>query len=384
MCAKLLRGEHAGFRGVRMIESPKTVVAILHQGLGDVVMALPMLQCVDDGLPSGSTIHAVVSSRVEESVLRLTRLKSSLVAHHLGDRRDVAAKLESLLLALRLRALNADCLLAPHAPEGAAWATFARIVGAPRAIGPDGKWGRIGFTSTIRPEPHEHKAELFARFAREAGFPCDKVQIPNINMAQIDEVSRDFEMPGVGENWITIAPDSKTSKHKRWSTANYRALMARLLADDPSLHIGLIGAPTERVLLEQAAAEFDAARVRLFAHPSIPAALGVLKRARCHIGACSGALHLSTLVGTPIVGLYGPTNPDFTGPYRANTRIVRLGMACSPCYRAGFEEGCGTPLCMEHLEVEQVYRAVKDALTGMPVPEHTPIATTFAIRPSLL
>jgi len=48
----------------------------------------------------------------------------------------------------------------------------------------------------------------------------------------------------------------------------------------------------------------------------------ILRHARLVIGADTGPLHLAAALGTPLVGLYGPTNPARNGPYGQLDRVV--------------------------------------------------------------
>jgi heptosyltransferase-1 len=51
--------------------------------------------------------------------------------------------------------------------------------------------------------------------------------------------------------------------------------------------------------------------------------MGLLAHARCLIAADSGPLHLAAALGTPVVGLYGPTDPARNGPYVPGAVIVQ-------------------------------------------------------------
>lgn len=48
----------------------------------------------------------------------------------------------------------------------------------------------------------------------------------------------------------------------------------------------------------------------------------ILRHARLVIGADTGPLHLAAALGTPLVGLYGPTNPARNGPYGQLDHVV--------------------------------------------------------------
>src|SRR5205823_8953974 len=46
----------------------------------------------------------------------------------------------------------------------------------------------------------------------------------------------------------------------------------------------------------------------------------------------SGPMHLAAAVGTPVIALFGPTDPARTGPYGAGHTVLRSGVPCSPCF----------------------------------------------------
>jgi heptosyltransferase-1 len=71
-------------------------------------------------------------------------------------------------------------------------------------------------------------------------------------------------------------------------------------------------------------------------------------------------MHLAAAMGTPVVALFGPTDPARTGPCGPGHRIIRKGLLCSPCFR----KRCETPRCMRDISVEEVFTAVKEMLAG--------------------
>ena len=117
---------------------------------------------------------------------------------------------------------------------------------------------------------------------------------------------------------------------------------------------------------------------------------GLLRKARLLISNDSGPVHLAVAVGTPVVALFGPTDPLRTGPYRhlsvgarAATQdagppmpprpgqspakpdawppivhtVIRRTVECSPC----LSRWCrvGDHRCMMEIEVGEVFEAVK-------------------------
>jgi heptosyltransferase I len=87
--------------------------------------------------------------------------------------------------------------------------------------------------------------------------------------------------------------------------------------------------------------------------------LGALyRRAALLVTTDSGPMHLAAAVGTPVVALFGPTDPSRTGPYGPNHRVIRKELPCSPCFR----KQCADPRCMTEISVEEVFSAVQSTL----------------------
>ncbi len=55
----------------------------------------------------------------------------------------------------------------------------------------------------------------------------------------------------------------------------------------------------------------------------LPQLTALLRRAALCIAGDTGPLHLAAAVGTPVVGIYGPTDPARNGPFTQKKRILR-------------------------------------------------------------
>ena len=73
----------------------------------------------------------------------------------------------------------------------------------------------------------------------------------------------------------------------------------------------------------------------------------------------SGPMHLANAVGTPIVAIFGPTNPKRTGPYQGNYIVVQRELPCAPCYLRKCPAG---QECLQELGVDQVMSAVQQLM----------------------
>jgi heptosyltransferase II len=90
---------------------------------------------------------------------------------------------------------------------------------------------------------------------------------------------------------------------------------------------------------------------------------------RCQLFICNdgGPMHVAAALKIPVVAVFGPTQPEWFGPYGEGHRVViRHDMWCRPC-----ADQCRwkKPYCLRLISVEQVMEAVRAKLE---CPESTP------------
>jgi heptosyltransferase II len=359
----------------------RTIVVVAHHGLGDLLMTVPLLRACDRTLGAGDRLAVLVKSRVEAEVLDLLPTTSRLETYVIeGAGRARLARVARVAMSLRRRRPLA--LLAPHATDGPGMALVTRSIGARCAVGPGGRFAHLGFHRTVEVEPDMHKVRYFLRFAEAAGLSVSGEPDVRLAVPSADREEARRRLPGgPPRRWVAIAPGSGViESHKRWPATQFRELIRRLLAHSPALSILLFGSPSEAELLHSL--EEAGGRCLVAAEGDVKRALALLSECDAVVTGCSGASHMAAAVDVPIVGLYGPTNPGFTGPFSTKLRTLRAGLVCSPCYRKEFTRGCGDPVCMSAIAPDTVFAAVLDSLAGTPSRRAPWLATTNATGPA--
>ncbi|MBI3601595.1 MAG: lipopolysaccharide heptosyltransferase II [Candidatus Omnitrophica bacterium] len=87
-------------------------------------------------------------------------------------------------------------------------------------------------------------------------------------------------------------------------------------------------------------------------------ALALYRRAEVMISSDSGPLHLAHSVGANVIGIYGPTRPEVTGPRGAGkAKILFKDVGCNkaPCYHAA----CTNNICMQTITVDDVLETIQ-------------------------
>jgi heptosyltransferase I len=86
--------------------------------------------------------------------------------------------------------------------------------------------------------------------------------------------------------------------------------------------------------------------------------MAALRRAKCAVSADTEPLHLASALKTPVVGLFGPTDPARNGPYSTDDVVVRNPQFGETTYR----RGASYSPAMLSISVDQVVEAVQRRL----------------------
>jgi len=342
-------------------------VVFLHHGLGDLVMALPMLEDMKAGAPKPGRILVFVRC---PSTFRLLEVLGYTDVFEVRIFNRRLALLYPLWLSLR----RPRVFLAPQSCGDWRMPLLSRLVLGGISIGPENMTGGPQFQRTLPDHDalREAKSDYYRRFAVLGGFapPQPQPRAPaKLVSGILEQVRALLRSAGGGEEarWFGFAPGSTAAEaHKRWPAGHFAALADEILSWDPHNRIAILGAGGEQALLEDIRRRVrgDVSRVHVVMPSEIGLALGIYAECLCLITGCNGPSHMAGLVGTPLVSIYGPTNPGNTGAWSQRRRVLRAGLTCSPCYRLEFLSGCGNNVCMQLVTAATVAAAARDLLAN--------------------
>jgi len=86
--------------------------------------------------------------------------------------------------------------------------------------------------------------------------------------------------------------------------------------------------------------------------------MALVRDAALLVAGDTGPLHLAMACGTPVVAIFGPTDPVRNGPYGTASRVVRAPGAVTT-----YSRGAGRQ-AIEAVTVEEVFRAVKELVAA--------------------
>lgn len=348
--------------------SPQRILISIPNWVGDVVMATAALAAIRRRFQSARIVHLMRPYVAE--VLDGENLAD--MAIFWPDRRRADAPKGTLELLRRIRAERFELgILLTNSFRSAAVAKFGRVsqrVGYAR----DGR----GWLLTDRLVPHRRNGEYvptpaldyYNEIARYLG--CDDVgdQLM-LATTHADEEAIDRRL-GNGDGrgpLIVLNPGANYGAAKCWPPEFYASLADELYERFGARVVASLS-PKEKWIGDRLAA---AAQKPLEVFIDPPLGLGPLKALvrRCDllITNDTGPRHFAAAFGTPVVTIFGSSDPAWTDTRYNKERIVKLSLDCQPC----MERTC--PLkhhrCMKELSPGMVMSVVEELLST----ERTPI-----------
>jgi ADP-heptose:LPS heptosyltransferase len=239
--------------------------------------------------------------------------------------------------------------------KSAAW---ARLAGARRTIGFARPWRREPLSSVLvgehapLPETAVHVIDKNLALLRAIGiealglrrFPLPDTRAEALRVSgELGRMGlRDFVILNPGGGWVS----------KLWPAERFGEL-GRSLRESGLGTIVTFG-PGEEGLADRVVAASEGAAAKSFP-TTLLEYVELARRARLVVAADTGTLHLACAVGTPVVGLFGPTDPVRNGPFAPADRVVRRVPPCAPCHRRVCAVHQGV---MDGIAVDEVAAAV--------------------------
>jgi heptosyltransferase-2 len=327
--------------------------------VGDVVMALPAIaRLAEAAAREGAEVDVAVRAHVEP-LLRMAALPVRLVPYEVRGGAWARAAWR-----LRRRGYGRAVLLAPSFRA----ALFARLAGARRRRGTptDGRAWLLTERAPRVEAPGEHRVRFYLRVAGVAGdgdgeVPVPRLRVPAEARAELDALGA----RGDGAPVVGIFPGSRAPA-RRWPADRYAELARRLAAR--GLRVWVFGDARERELTARVAAAAGARGLDWGGRTSLPVLAAALARCRWLVTNDTGPLHLAAALGTPVIAVFGSSDPRRTGPVGVPHRVLwRRDLPCVPCLRnACPRRGRGTALpsavneCLALVSVDEVERAVEE------------------------
>ncbi len=350
------------------------ILVLSLKGLGDTLMALPLLRAMNAARPD-ARLTVLVPDRTCGELLRGLPYVSAV---RVGFRRPGPALIGQVLRLLwRLRAERFDASVTTF-PSNRPWYNLlARWAGAPLRVTHGYAHRPLATLACLQnrlvpSQPPRHEVEHNLDLLAPLGLPVPAAPDLAYEPAPEDKKFAEefFAANGLaGAKVLGLHPAVNPAQvYKAWSPAAVKTLAA--FADRAGSELGLkvivFCGPDEK---EAAAALLANASGRhlIFGGGTLGRTAALIARCSLFVNTDSGLGHLAAAVGTPAVTIFGPANPAMTRPYGERNAVVAPALPCAPCYDYPYASTrprvkCGGLDCLRDIDLPRLMAAASKAM----------------------
>lgn len=355
--------------------SVRRVLVVKIRYIGDVLLSTPVFRGLREAFPA-ATLTALVARGTEEVLLHHSDVDEVLTVDRAGEGTGSWHRWsDHLRLVRRLRERRFDVAIDLTDGDRAAfltWASGARL--------------RVGFNQERRFRGHayhhvvptlagkRHRLEVDLEALRTLGLPV-RVVAPTIAVPSEAEAAVEQLLARKGvlrdRDLVLIHPGARWW-FKAWPTERFVAL-ADGIGQELGTQVMIAGGPGDVEVAEAMRRQMRSPAILVAGETSILELAAVLKRCRLFVGNDNGPMHIAAAVGTPVVGLFGPTDPAEWGPRGEGHVALYKGVDCRQCWRSS---ACvrGDENCLRQITVDEVMNAVRRVWNGKEPEERATVA----------
>jgi lipopolysaccharide heptosyltransferase II len=341
---------------------PNKILIVLHGAIGDVTRALPLASLLRRRFPQASLTWSVEPASLP--VVELCRFVDEIIVFERGN--GVAAFLRFLK---RIRARRFDLVidLQRHFKSG----FISRWSGAPHRLGfhrSDAKELNWLFNNLHIPAMGDATPKIlhYLKFAEFLGAPQEPVEWELQLTAQ--DYARAHELLGGSARETAALFIGSRWESKQWFAAQIAATASAIRARH-GFEVVFLGARADQPLGNEAESLAAERVINLTGQTSLREAIAIIAQARFCVGPDTGLMHIAAALGTPVVSLWGATEPLRTGPYGFGDLVIQGTADCVPCRRRRCAIG---RVCMQSIGNDAILFMIDRALArdAMARPRH--------------
>lgn len=334
----------------------KNILVVNVNWLGDAVFSTPVFSNLKANFPQ-SRVTCLCVPRVKAVLEHCPFIDEIIV---IDEKRAHFWPWSKLMLISELKCRAFDVAFVLHRSATRGMLVF--LSGIPARVG----YCKARFLMT-NPVNYEeeggHRSDLYLNVLRAFGLPI-KDRNCRLSVSPDDREALDKILLSKG-----ISPDERfvvlhTAGNwglKRWPAA-YFASLIQGIHEQYHVKVLLSGAGAEAEYCRSINQQAHHQGIVIAGETSLGESLALYQRAAVVISSDSGPLHLANSVGAKVIGIYGPTRPEITGPRGTQDALVffrEISCNKAPCYHLA----CTDNLCMQSVTVKDVQEAVKNFIS---------------------
>jgi len=270
--------------------------------LGDSVMSMPAIQAWRCAHPETPLVLLVKPKMAEVWRLHPAVTEVLVYPESLAGLRDVSGLIRSSGFQ--------QAYVLPHSIR-ATLPPF--LAGIPERTGLPGHWRDWMLTTRVPPSMDPRCRHQAWEYVDLLGLTVTELEPPRIVPPEAAVETAHRLLPDGGSPWIALMPGAARGPAKRWPPAAF-AETGKRLQSQCDARLVILGTGEERPLCTDVATEIGPDTLNLAGQLTLSELAGVLSLCQAAVTNDSGGMHWATTVWTPVVAVFGITDPTRTGP----------------------------------------------------------------------
>jgi len=340
-----------------MTKNRKTekILVVSTSWLGDAIITLPTLQGLRTLFPEAHI--AILAKDTIADIFKTVDTVDEIIPFQKGKGlRKVRRILKTAALLGKKKFDRA--IIFPRSLGSALTCFLARI---PKRIGFAANGRSLLLTEAIERDSEilsKHQVHYYKKLLKTMGTPV----CPELPSIQVPEKNRSWARDFLGGNrdasrpfLVGINPGATYGEAKQWLPERYGALAKRLFQNS-GCDIIIFGDQQSGPLAEKINRGLENRGIDVTGKTDILQLAALLRACDLLVTNDTGPMHVACALETPVVAIYGSTNPKTTSPLGPDAVMVKKDLPCSPCMQRICPEG--HHLCMKNVSVDEVEQAV--------------------------
>ncbi len=341
-----------------MIRGDEHILIIKLSSIGDVVHTIPVVEVLKENYPE-LRIDWCIDKEASSLIEGYTKINRIIAL----NRKDWKSKIkdvskwaeivkDAILFSKELRREKYDIVIDLQGLLKSG--IIAAICRAERKIGLNGSrecsW--IFLKEKVPVRYDQHAIDRYLEVAKYLGCPYFKWNWPTY-IGEEEKKKVDGIISQINKDnhpIIAINPYARWET-KLWSIEKFSDLCKRL--KEKGFRPILLGSRDERGFIDKI--EHG---INLSGFFTLKELIYLYSKVDAVISLDTGTMHIAVMSGAKVISLFGPTEPNRTGPYGKNSHVIKAGVSCSPC----FKKRCEKKECMDKIEVDMVINKLEEIL----------------------
>ena len=327
----------------------QNILIIKLRYIGDVLLATPTVRAIKAARPDVRVTMMV--NRGTEDVLSGNPDIDELIAL---DKGSLAAQ-SRLIAGLRHRRFDTVIDLT----DGDRSAFLSWTSGAPVRIGfnDEHRWRGRYYTQVVQPMPGvRHRIDRDLEVLKPMSIQAVSKD-PQLWLTPEEEHSADQLLDQLGvqrsQPMVILQPGARYW-FKAWPPERYAELADRFRSQH-GCQVLIGGSDQDIDLAQQIRQRAKSSLVIMAGRTTIKQFAAIAKTSALFVGSDSGAMHIASAVGTPVVALFGPSSPREWGPRGGPVEVLYKEIDCRSCFHPTCTKG--EENCMKLIAVDEVMSA---------------------------